>query len=201
MSAVDALVFDLGNVVIEWSPLRLYRKLLPDDEQLDAFLREVDIHALNAELDLGRDPEPTVAEWAARHPRWQAEISVYWDRWPETLGAVDEATVALIDELKAAGRRVFALSNWGAKSFRRKQHHRVFDEFDGVIISGEVGVNKPDPKIYELAEAEFRLVPPSTLFIDDRAENVAAAESRGWMGHEFSSAARLRSHLSDLGAL
>jgi 2-haloacid dehalogenase len=193
-------VFDLGAVLIDWDARYLYRAMLPDDAAIATFLDAVGFAAWNDALDAGRDWDEAVEELAAQHPDRRALIEAFRDRWEETLGAAIEPVVAILVELADAGIRTFALSNWSRRTFDIARHRFAFlDTFEGVVISGDVGITKPDPAIYRLLLERHALVPAGTVFIDDREANVAAAERAGMVGVTFSDAVRLRRDLVALG--
>jgi 2-haloacid dehalogenase len=115
--------------------------------------------------------------------------------------AMDEA-VAVLRDLKDAGVPVYALSNWSAETFPVARRRFPFlDWFDGVLISGDVGVTKPDPRIFDELCRRFGLEPARVVFVDDRAENVEGARRYGLTGVLFVSAVSLRAELSALGLL
>jgi 2-haloacid dehalogenase len=174
---VDAVVFDLGNVLVEWNP----RLLLSD-----AFIDETDFFVWNAELDQGASFAETVARIRQLFPHHAAECDAFRDRWPETIGEVITEAVEVVDRLKSEGVALFVLSNSSAETLGRCE--RVADvlaRFDGVMVSGEVGILKPDPRIYALAVERFNLDPPNTMFVDDSAANVEAAIACGWQAIHF----------------
>ncbi|HEU4673425.1 MAG TPA: HAD family phosphatase [Candidatus Limnocylindrales bacterium] len=182
----DAVVFDLGGVLIDWSPRYLYRQLLPDEAAVDAFLTEVGFEEWNVALDAGRDWDEAVEWLATRHPERRDLVEAFRDRWEETLGEADEAVVEIARELRTAGIRTFALTNWSGRTFAIARRRFAFlDEFEGIVVSGEVGATKPDERIYRALLERYALDPGRTLFIDDRAENIDAAARLGIEGLVF----------------
>lgn len=194
--------FDLGNVVMPWSPRRLYAELMPDVDQLDWFTSEVMTVAVNEEMDRGRPHTEVLAEVVAAHPEHVELIWAFWDRWPETLTDPISGTVAIIDELGAAGVPRYALSNFARSTFDRivdDPRFEVLHRLDGWLLSGDVGVIKPDPAIYAIACERFEIEPSEAVFIDDRADNVEAARRFGLPAIQFTDARRLRGELRALG--
>jgi 2-haloacid dehalogenase len=127
-------------------------------------------------------------------------ILAYGQRWDEMLGPAFEDTVAILREVRAAGYPTYALSNWSAETFEvTRRRYPFLDEMDGILISGEVGVGKPDPAIFREFLARFELVPETTVFIDDWDRNVATATSLGIVAIQFKGAAQLRADLRNLG--
>jgi 2-haloacid dehalogenase len=196
----SAVVFDLGGVLIDWDPRYLYRSILPDDAAVDEFLREVGFGEWNLALDAGGDWDEAVERLAERHPGRRALIEAFRDRWEETLGEADAEVVAIARELRAAGVRTFALSNWSARTFAVARDRFPFlADFEGIVISGDVGTVKPDVAIYRALLERFHLEARQTVFIDDRRVNIEAAERLGIGGIEFSNVRDLRRKLIAAG--
>ena len=197
---IDAVVFDLGGVMIDWNPRRLYRKLFRDEAAMERFLTEVCTLEWNASMDAGRPFADAIAELSAAHPD-HAEMIGYWHtRWVEMVGDALEGTVEIMRELRQAGLRTFALSNWSAETFPLTRARFPFlDELDGAIISGEVGLAKPDPAIFHELTARYGLSPEATVYIDDWDRNVAVASDLGMIAIRFFDAEQLRHDLRALG--
>ncbi|HUR77036.1 MAG TPA: HAD family phosphatase [Acidimicrobiales bacterium] len=190
---MDAVVFDLGNVLIGWDPLRVVS---------EEFVAGADFHAWNAQLDRGVPFDDVVARWCEAHPDHADEVRVFQERWFETLGAVDDDVLAIVHDLRAQGVAVFGLTNSSAENAPRSPAvQRVFAELDGVVISGEVGLLKPHPEIYDHTAQRFGLTPARTWFVDDNAANVAGAVDCGWNAVLFTDATSLRAELEAAGIL
>jgi len=200
-TAATAVTFDLGGVMIDWDPRHLYRKLFDGDEAaMERFLAEVCTPEWNARLDAGRPFADGIAELVAAHPDQTDLIVAFQRRWPEMLGDAFGGTVAIMRELRAAGLRTYALSNWSAETFRMARGQFGFlDEMDGILISGELKIAKPDPAIFREFMRRFGLAPEATVYIDDWERNVAAAASLGMVAVRFVDATQLRRDLRDLG--
>jgi 2-haloacid dehalogenase len=197
-----AVVFDLGGVLIDWNPRYLYRSLFDDEAEMEAFLSEVTTQEWNAQQDAGRQWSEAVEELVALHPGRRELIEAYWHRWPETLGGPIEGTVSILGELKANGVRTYALSNWSAETFPLARPRFPFLEwFDGILISGEAKLIKPDPRIFAHLLGKFGLEAGSTVFIDDSATNVRAAEEAGLIAIRFEGPGHLRAQLLELRLL
>ena len=196
-------IFDLGGVLIDWDPRNLYRKLFPDDEDaMESFLAEVTTQAWNQQMDAGRAWHEAIAELKQLHPEKADLIQAYWDRWPEMLGEVDAAVAQIIRDVRAAGLRVYAISNWSAETFSIAQ--AIVPElslFDDRVISGEEQLIKPDPEIFLLACRRFGVTPGEAFFVDDFPENVEAARAVGMTALQFTGAADLRQALAKLSVL
>jgi len=111
-------------------------------------------------------------------------------------------TVDVLADLREAGLRLYALSNWSAETFPIARRRFPFlDWFDGIVISGEVGVVKPDARIFEHLVARYAVEPGMAVFIDDSAVNVGAAARLGFVALQFVDARSLRHDLEELGLL
>ena len=197
-----AVIFDLGGVLIDWDPRHLYRGLFADTADMEAFLAEVATPAWNEEQDAGRPWPDAIAALVERHPDQRELIEAFHGRWPEMLGGPIDGTADLLLELRTEGVRLYALSNWSAETFPIARRRYPFLEwFDGIVISGEVGVIKPDPGIFEHLVARYAIEPGTAVFIDDSAVNVEAADRLGFIALRFVDAPSLRRDLEELGLL
>jgi len=199
----SAVVFDLGGVLIDWNPRYLYRQLFDgDDAAMERFLAEVTTPEWNLEQDAGRTWDEAVDALTRQHPEHAELIAAYRDRWTETLGEAIGPTVTVLDELRQTDVRLFALSNWSAETFPvARPRYPFLDWFEGIVISGEVGITKPDERVYHHLLDRFGLDAASTVFIDDSAANVRAAREVGMIALRFEGGDALRRALADLGLL
>jgi 2-haloacid dehalogenase len=194
---VKAVVFDLGGVLIDWDPRYLYRKLLADEAAVEEFLATVCTPEWNAEQDRGRPFAEGVAELVERHPAHAAAIAAYAERWSEMLGGAIGGTVELLAELRAAGTPLYALTNWSAETFVvARERFEFLSWFDGVLVSGEERMIKPDPRFFRLLLERFGLAPEATFYVDDSEPNVAAARALGLDAVRFTGPDRLRRELA-----
>ena len=198
-----AVVFDLGGVLIDWNPRYLYRSVFEgDDAAMERFLSEVATQEWNHEQDAGRPWQEAIEVLAAEHPEYREAISAFWHRWVETLGDAIGPTVEVLAELREAGVRLLALTNWSAETFPLARPRYPFLEwFDGIVVSGEIGLAKPDVRIFRHLIERHGLDPTATVFIDDSIRNVAAARELGLIGLHFVGADGLRDDLVQLGLL
>ncbi|MFN8621718.1 MAG: HAD family phosphatase [Chloroflexota bacterium] len=199
----STVIFDLGAVLIDWDPRYVYRDLFPGDTAgMEAFLADVTSATWNHQMDAGKPWADAIAELVAIHPERRELIEAYWTRWPEMLHSDIPGTVAILRELRDAGVRILALTNWSAETFPvARERFDFLGWFEGIVVSGEEGVAKPDPAIFELLLERYGVDARTALFVDDRAENVAAAEALGMGGVVFTSPGALRTALEDLGLL
>jgi len=198
-----AVVFDLGGVLIDWNPRHLYRSVFDGDEAaMERFLAEVCTPEWNRGLDAGRSWSEAIAELTEQFPEHSEPIAAYRLRWDEMLGDAVEASVTILAELGERGVRRYALSNWSSETFPIARPRYPFLEwFDGIVISGDVGVTKPDPAIYRYLLDRFGLQPGATAFIDDAEANVAIAADLGMQAIRFEDGPGLRRDLVRLGLL
>ena len=199
----SVVVFDLGGVLLQWDPRHLYRKLFAGDEAaMEAFLGNVCTEEWNERQDAGRTFADAAAELLPAHADKAHLIHAFGRRFDEMIPGAIEGTVELVRELKRAGVPVYALTNWSAETFPSQR--RRFDflaEFDGIVVSGEEGVIKPDPRIFRILVERYALPPAAVVFIDDNPANADAATSLGMHGIHFRSPDLLRRELQALGLL
>lgn len=181
-----AVVFDIGNVLIEWQPERFYDATIGIDRRR-AMFDAIDLHDMNDKIDRGAAFRDTIYDCAEQYPEWRDEIRMWHDNWIEMASPVIPHSVRLLRALRANGVPVLALSNFGIQNFAyaAAEHYPFLDEFDTRYISGHMGMAKPDHEIYEAVEEDCGFAPQTLLFADDRADNIATASTRGWQTHLF----------------
>ena len=198
---IAAVIFDIGNVLIEWQPERFYDRVIGEDRRRQMFA-ELDLHGMNDAVDRGANWKAQVTAFAATNPDWSDEILMWHNRWLEMATPAIDHSVRLLRGLRRAGVPVFALSNFGIQTFEVGEREYPFlEEFDRRYISGHMGVAKPDDDIYAMVEADCGLAPQTLLFTDDRAENIEAAARRGWQTHLFEGPEGLARRLVSEGLL
>lgn len=198
----QAVVFDIGRVLYDWNLRYLFARLIADPAELDRFLAEVVTEEWHFQSDRGRPLAEMVPERIARFPEHRALIESYVARFNETISHPIRATHALARRLAAGGVPLYGLTNFGAEFWAGfRPTAPLFDLFADVVVSGEERCAKPDPRIYEIAEARFGRPPHTLFFTDDNSANVAAAAARGWQAHLFTGAAALEAELIARGLL
>lgn len=192
-----AIVFDFGGVLLHWDPRYLYRKLFGTDlDAMERFLAEVGFAEWNREQDRGRPFAVGVTELSRRFPQYADLIRAYDERWEESIAGPIEPTIRILAALKQAGQALYGLSNWSAETFQRiRPRYAFFDWFDTIVISGEVGLIKPDPRIFQTFLSRVGRAAEECLFIDDGEANVAVASSLGFDVIRYSSAEQLEREL------
>ncbi|MFV0475648.1 MAG: HAD family hydrolase [Pikeienuella sp.] len=196
----EIVVFDIGNVLLDWSPDYLYRAMIPDPAARAAFFNGLPLDEMNLAGDREGRLQAVVEAMAERHPEEAPLILAWWAGWERMCAGLIAESVALRDEARAAGHGVWALSNFAADSWERcvKLYPELLD-FDGLVISGREGAVKPDPAIYEVLERRAGKSGGALFLLDDRARNIEAARARGWGGHVFETAAGARAALRAAG--
>jgi 2-haloacid dehalogenase len=202
-AGIQAVVFDLGGVLLDWNPRHLYCKLFGDDIQgMECFLAEVCSPAWNAKQDAGRSWDEAIAQAIAAHPKDAALIRAYRERWEEMLGDPFVDSVAVLDELRRTGLHLYALTNWSQYTFPYGLARYPFLQwFDDIVVSGREGVIKPDPAIFRLILSRFGLEASRSVFIDDTPKNVDSAAQLGFHAIHFCNALQLRRDLASLGII
>ena len=200
MPDIRAVVFDFGGVLFDWSAEYLYRELIPDDEERRWFLTHVCSPAWNLKQDGGRPIAEAEAELIALHPDHADLIRAFYGQWPKTLRGLLDDGVALLEQLHEAGVPLYGLTNWSAETY-----HYVEDKYDfmkrfrHVVVSGRIGIVKPDPRIYAHLLEHAKQKAEHCVFIDDNAKNAEAATALGWHGITHRSGAETSARLRDLG--
>ena len=197
------VVFDLGGVLLHWNPRFLYRKLFRGDEQaMENFLATVCTQEWNERQDAGRPFTAAIAELVATHTDKAHLIQAFRARFDEMIPAPIDGTVEILLELSRAGVPLYALTNFSAETFPAQRDRFPFlSAFDGIVVSGEEGVIKPDPRIFRILLERYAIAPAHAVFVDDNAVNAAAATALGMHGIHFRSPRQLRDELAALALL
>lgn len=203
ITRMSYLIFDLGGVLIEWDPRHLYRKLFNGQhEEMEFFLANICSPAWNRQMDLGRPFKEAVTELAGDHPHYAELIYAYHSRWEEMVPHAIEDSIHIVQDLRNAGYRLGALSNWSHETFPLMRNRFSFLEwFDPLIISGEVKVAKPSEAIFRKFLSHSGQEAGNCLFIDDSLPNIESAQQLGFQTILFHSASNLRSELEACGLL
>lgn len=182
-----AVVFDIGNVLIEWQPERFFDAEIGLDRRR-ALFGAIDLHAMNDRVDTGENFTDVLMQTARDHPEWAQELDMWHNRWLDLASPVIDHSVRLMAALQERGVPVFSLTNFGIQTYTLAATKYPFlHGFDRDFISGHMGVIKPDPQIYQMLEDGSGLSGDALLFTDDRHDNIAAADARGWQTHLFES--------------
>ena len=202
-SRQPAIVFDFGGVLIEWDPRNLYRKIFNDDMQaVESFLRESKFMEWNIHQDAGRPFSEAVDEFCSRMPQYCELIRLYDQRYEEAISGPIWPTVELLRLLKQAGYPLYGLSNWPSEKWQLvRPKYDFFGLFDDILISGDVKLAKPDPRIFSLFLEQTGLQAEQCLYIDDSPHNIQVASQMGFQTIQFQSTEQLRAELCQRGIL
>ncbi len=180
------VVFDVGKVLIDWDPRHLYRTMFPDEQEMEAFLRDVCARDWILELDRGKPFAEAVAERILLFPHYEKQIRAFDERWHETNRGVIDGAMAILKKLQAGGVPNYAITNFSAEKFDGARKIFPFlDSFDGIVVSGRERLLKPDAAIYQLFLDRHGLKAGDCIFIDDSLKNVEGAQAVGMHGHHF----------------
>ncbi len=190
------LIFDLGQVLVDWDPRHLYDRLITDPARREVFLSTICPPSWNAALDVGMVLADAVRDRTAQYPEWAMEIEAYVEQWPAMLGGLLPGIERLIADLLERGVPLYALSNWSRETFplALERFPILSSAFTDIVISGEIGLVKPDPAIFGYALNRFGRRAQECLFIDDNAANVTGAGLVGLPAVRFTGADELRQH-------
>ena len=182
---IDAVVFDIGRVLLEWQPEAFYDSQI-GVERRKALFAECDLHEMNKEIDLGNHSRDVAYAHAEKHPAWSDEIRLWHDSWIDIASPDIPGSAAILRALKAKGIPIFSLTNFGVNTLDwAKTKYSFLTEFDLEFVSGRLGVVKPDPAIYDHLERTSEISPERLIFTDHSPENIAAAANRGWKTQLF----------------
>ena len=194
---ITTVVFDIGNVLVQWDPRHLYRRIFATHDEVEHFLGNVCTSAWNLEIDGGKPFAEAVEELVARFPEHGMEIRAFDGRWNEMVPGLVPGTLALMERLEARGVPLYAITNFSAEKFAESRlRFPFFDRFRGTIVSAHERLLKPERAIFELLLARYRLQAEECLFIDDSADNVAGARAVGMAAHHFKAAVALEKELA-----
>ncbi|MDZ4306892.1 HAD family phosphatase [Allopontixanthobacter sp.] len=199
---VEAVVFDVGRVIVQWDMRSLFAKLIGDPAQLDWFLANVVTEEWHFQHDAGRPLSDMVPERKAQFPEYAALIDAYAKRFLETIPGPVPGTAALIRELHDAGTPLYAITNFGAEFWDMfRPTCAELSCMKDIVVSGRERIAKPDPAIFRLAADRFGHSPENMLFIDDNAANITVAAAEGWQVHHFRDAPMLADELRGRGLI
>jgi 2-haloacid dehalogenase len=202
MTQPQVVVFDIGRVLVQWRIAGLYERLIPDAAHRAWFLDHVVTEAWHAQHDAGVPFAQMIAELSAQYPAESALIGAYATHWLETVPGPVDGTHDLVRALDARGVPLYSITNFGVDAWGMfRPTFPVLDHFRDIVVSGHERLIKPDAAIFELAATRFGHQPAEMLFIDDNADNIAAASALGWHVHHFADSAALEADLRGRGLL
>jgi 2-haloacid dehalogenase len=188
-------------VLLDWDPRYLYRKMFNGDEEgMERFLAEVDFFTWNLQQDEGRTFAEGVTAGCAAYPQYCKLLRAYDERWAESISGTLWGTVEILERLKAGGYSLFGLSNWSAEKFDLvRPTYPFLGYFEKVVLSGEVKILKPDPRIFQTTLDAIGQPAGECLLIDDSQKNIEAAIELGFQTIHFQSPEQLRGALAAFG--
>jgi 2-haloacid dehalogenase len=180
MESLKNIVFDFGGVLIDWNPVYLYRKVFDREEEMNYFLEHVCRYEWNILQDAGRPLAEATRILQEQYPEYGKEIAMYYGRWDEMLGGTIEENVKLIRPLKKK-YRVYGLTNWSAETLPiAMERYDFFGDLDGMVVSGEEKIVKPDPRLYRILLERYGMEAGESLFVDDNCANIETAQRLGF---------------------
>ena len=196
-TTIEAIIFDLGGVLIDWNPRYVYRTIFDSEEKIDWFFDNICTNDWNEKQDAGYSLNAATEELVAQHPEWEAEIRAYYERWIEMLGGPMHETVNILSNVKQQEHlSLYALTNWSHETFPvALERFEFLQWFDGIVVSGEEKTRKPFPEFYQKLLERYNIDPARAIFIDDNLRNVKAAEDAGIHGIHFLNAKQLSDEL------
>ena len=197
---IKAIIFDYGNVLLDWNPRYVYRRYFPNDpDRMEEFLRETNFMEWNAHQDRGRSFAEGVAILSEQFPQYADLIRAFHEHWTDSVGEALAGTVEILKQLKLAGFPLYGFSNWSAETFPyARAKYDFFELFDDMVISGAVGFIKPEPEIYQIMLDKIGRPAQECLFIDDSLPNIQQANKIGFATIHFQSPAQLKEELTRL---
>ena len=204
MAVIKAIIFDLGNVLIDWNPLHVFTDTYFDSlEKRDFFMNHICTMDWNEQQDEGRSIVEATMELLEKFPDWEQPIRDYYGRWTEMLGGPIAESVEIFKQIKESGNyKTYALTNWQAGLFEiALVRYNFLYWFDGRVVSGEEKMRKPAPAFYQLLLNRYNLKAEEALFIDDNLRNIKAAEALGIRSIHFQLPAQLNNELRQLNIL
>ena len=201
MSTYKNIIFDVGSVLVNWMRVNLYTTLFHGDKDKAKWMVDnIVTNSWNDQTDLGKPIEECIFELKQAHPKYAPYIVAYWYCYKDMDGGEIPGIYDVMKNLKDRGYRLYCLTNWSHETFPivKEVHARLFELFDGIVVSGEEKMVKPNPEIYNLLLSRYHLNASESIFIDDRQGNVDGANQVGIKGVLFKSSNELKEQLSQL---
>jgi 2-haloacid dehalogenase len=198
---ITTIIFDFGGVLVDWNPRYFYRGEFADEAAMEAFLAHIGWEEWNLQQDKGRSLAESTELLQRQFPDYHSKIQLFYKEWDKMLKGEIPENVALLQELKQK-YTLYGLTNWSAETFPiALKRFSFFKLFDGIVVSGEEKLVKPDEKIFRVILERYHLDPKSTLFIDDNRNNIDTAKGMGFSTIHVAEQTDLRHELHVLGLL
>ena len=192
-------LFDLGGVFFDWDPKFFFKEIFNNDDELNHFIENICNNDWNIKQDRGRSIIDGEKELIKRFPEYEDKIKIYYPNHRKMFKKVFTDSVDILLKLKDHKYMCYVLSNWSAETFiGMKDDYNFLNKFDGMIISGEEKLTKPDKDIYKLAIKRFNLIPKETIFVDDRIENINSAKLLGFITIHLTDPKKIISQIEEL---
>ncbi len=195
---IDTIVFDFGGVLIDWNPRHYYKNVFKDDDKMEWFLNNVCPPDWNLEQDRGRPFSEAIAIAKNKYPDLSKEIEDYYNQWEYMLNGEIPGTVQILNAL-AQNYKIYGLTNWSAETFPvALKKYSFLSLLDGIVVSGDEKLIKPDPQIFQVLLKRYNLQAESCVFIDDNLQNIETAKTLGFNAIHFTDAENLKKELASL---
>jgi 2-haloacid dehalogenase len=203
MTTINTIIFDLGNVLVDWSPMHVYRDYFESEEKRNYFFENICTADWNEQQDEGKSIVDATQELVKKFPDWEQPIRDFYGRWTEMLRGPIHESVEIFQQLKESGKyKIYALTNWQTGLFDiALVRYNFLHWFDGRVVSGEEKTRKPFPEFYQRLLDRYNVNPAEALFIDDSLRNVKAAEELGIRSIHFQGAGQLKVKLKEINVL
>lgn len=201
MKQIKNIIFDFGGVLIDWNPVYLYSKIFEKEEDMHYFLDNICTYRWNVLQDAGRPVREATEEKQREHPDFREEIGMYYGRWEEMLGGLIGENERLVAPLKTK-YKVYGLTNWSAETLPiAMERYDFFNHLDGIVVSGEEKLVKPDARLYEILLDRYNINPHESLFIDDSLPNIETARQLGFHTIHYTEEVDLKNELKEMTVL
>ena len=195
---IENIVFDFGGVLVDWNPRYLYKNHFKDEKEMEYFLKNICTDEWNVEQDRGRALSEGTNLLQEKFPEYHSLIQLFYDAWATMLKSDIPGTVALLHQLKTR-YKIYGLTNWSDETISiAYDRYSFFKEFDGIVVSGQEKMIKPNKEIYHLLLDRYHLKAENSVFIDDNINNIKAAEEVGMYGIHFENPVQLKTSLSSM---
>ena len=203
MSHINTIIFDLGGVLIDWNPEYLYKQIFAHEKDMRFFLDNICTKKWNENQDAGYPIKQATSDLIKKHPKYLNEINAYYTRWKEMFGDYDVHSASILQQLHMQKKhRLLALTNWSAETFYpAKDSYAFLNYFEGIVVSGDEKIKKPDYKIYQILLNRYNVKAKESVFIDDALENIKAANDLGFHTIHFLSASQMETELKNIEVL
>lgn len=201
MNKIKNIIFDFGGVLVDWNPTYLYSKEFDNKTEMNHFLEHICTPEWNLQQDAGRSLAEATAILQKEYPEHKELIGYYYGRWEEMLGGVIEESERILRMLKPK-YPVYGLTNWSAETITiAYERYDFFELLDGIVVSGDEKLIKPDPKLYQIILDRYNLKANESLFIDDNAKNIETARNMGFHTIHFTKNLNLEKAVRDMGLI